>query len=229
MHSLWDSLLIASSLRTLPYNYTRPFPKGSTNVEVESHLRGAIYDPYIRRLLYEGLGVGPKDGRFTHDVNDWLLCPEPTSEPSSFWNSLQTVLGLQLSSDETRWDDDVLCPYAWSKELHQLNCVFPIWPAELDLPPYNTSRVHYHSPSGEHEHDVDEEDLKEFFSRPPRPHPDLLELNTPEYAGRLRDEWVVERLLTMAGIRLAGLLNGLFMDTQIASIREGHSLPVIAF
>lgn len=212
LHSLWDSLLIASSLRTLPYNYTKPFPKGSTNVDVETHLRGAIYDPYVRRVLFEGFGVGSVNGRFTDEVNDWLLCPVPTTKPPSLWSSLQTVLGLNTAGDETRWDDDVLCPFAWGKQLHQLNCVFPVWPAELDLPPYNTSRVHYHSQSDDHTHD--EENFTEFFGRPPRPHPDLLELDTPEYAGRLREDWVVERLMAMAGVRLAGLLNGLFMDTQ---------------
>ncbi|KAI0084711.1 phospholipase C/P1 nuclease domain-containing protein [Irpex rosettiformis] len=224
LHSLWDSLLIASSLRTLPYNYTRPFPKGSTRLDVESHLRGAIYDPYVRRVLYEGLGIGPEEGRFTNDMNDWLLCPVPTSQPPSLWNSLQTVLGLSRVGDETRWDDDVLCPYAWGKQLHQLNCAFPVWPAELDLPPYNTS--HVHSRSNEFEHVHDEENFKEFLSRPPRPHPDLLELDTPEYAGRLRNEWVVERLMAMAGVRLAGLLNGLFMDTQGLEGEYG-SLPLI--
>lgn len=214
LHSLWDSLLIASSLRTIPRNYTRPFPRGSTQVAVEPHLRGAIYDPYVRRVLFEGMGVGTIDGRFANDTDNWLQCPVPASSHApSLLGSLQTVLGLNTVGDEISWDDDVLCPFAWGKELHQMNCVFPIWPAELDLPPYNTSRVHLDNVSP-HEHEHEHNDPADFFGRPPRPHPELLELDTPQYAGRLRSEWVVERLVAMAGVRLAGLLNGLFMDAQ---------------
>ncbi|KAI0687641.1 phospholipase C/P1 nuclease domain-containing protein [Cytidiella melzeri] len=226
LHSLWDSLLIASSLRTIPYNYTRPFPRGATTVDIESHLRGAIYDPYVRRVLFEGMGVGSVEGRFASEAYDWLLCPAPTSteaEPLTLWQSLQTVLGAKQAGDETRWDDAVLCPFAWGKELHKLNCMFPIWPAELDLPPYNTSRLH---PSDEHTHE--HEDPTDFFrGRPPKPHPELLELDTPEYAGRLRSEWVVERLMAMAGVRLAGLLNGLFMDEAQFEDEMSTTLPLI--
>lgn len=37
-----------------------------------------------------------------------------------------------------------------------------------------------------------------------------LELYTPEYAGRIAKKWVLEKLLAMAGIRLAGILNDVF-------------------
>jgi len=222
LHSLWDSLLIAQALRTIPYNYTAPFPPGTTKVEVEPHLRGAIYDPYVRRLMYEGMGVGVVDGRFESESYDWILCPAPiASEKPSLWTSLQTVLGMRAVDDETRWDDDVLCPYAWGRELHKLNCDFPIWPAELDLPPYNQSRLLQLSP-----HDPDHEDPVDFFSRPRTPHPDLLELDTSRYGGRIRSEWLVERLMAMAGVRLAGLLNGLFMDATAAE-SDCAPLPLI--
>jgi hypothetical protein len=56
--------------------------------------------------------------------------------------------------------------------------------------------------------------------------PDLrgryLELDTPEYAGVIQKEWVLEKLMAMAGIRLAGVLNSLFADI------DGEGLGVLS-
>lgn len=243
LHSLWDSGLLAQQLRTIPNNYTKPFPHGSTTVDVEKHLRGAIYDPYIRRVMYEGMGVGMADGRFEDGVFDWTVCPAP--EPLSIWMSLQTTLGLRAPGDETRWDDDYVCPYAWANQLHKLNCEFPVWPAELDLPPYNENHAttHEHTNSSTstsdasltatmsdphaHSHDDDyHEDPAYASSRPRSPHHELLELDTPEYNGRIKSEWLLERVLASAGVRLAGLLNGLFIELGDEEI-ENTSLPVV--
>lgn len=48
--------------------------------------------------------------------------------------------------------------------------------------------------------------------------PPYLELDTPEYSGKIRDEWVVEKLLAQGGIRLAGVLNYLFADEGAGDI-----------
>lgn len=214
LHSLWDSLLIAQALRTVPSNYTRHFPAGTTTVDIESHLRGAIYDPYVRRALYEGMGIGGVPGRFEEDSETWLSCPATQAQPDSVMNKLQTVIGLRTAGDEERWDDDVLCPFAWAKAMHRLNCDL-VWPPELDDPRYGSLQS------------IEETSVKDFFSAPrPRPHPDLLELDTPQYAGRIRKEWVVERLMIMAGVRLAGILNGLFMDVD-ALVDGCTDLPLI--
>jgi len=45
------------------------------------------------------------------------------------------------------------------------------------------------------------------FSDPQGP---LLELDTDKYGGKVTQEWVVEKLLTMAGLRLAAILNLIF-------------------
>ncbi|GJE86605.1 S1/P1 nucleases [Phanerochaete sordida] len=222
LHSLWDSLLIAKSLRTISSNYTRRFPHDSTSVDVEAHLRDTIYDPYVRRVMWEGMGVGSVPGRFAVEtIEEWLTCPEPA--PEGRWDqgvlgAVQTTLGLRAARDEERWDDEVLCPFAWSKTLHGLNCEL-VWPAALDRPPYNQSA--FGARGDEHDH----ESPDDFFARPRRPHPDLLELDTPEYAGKIYQEWVIERLMATAGIRLAGLLNGLFMDVE--SLGNECDLPVV--
>ena len=56
-----------------------------------------------------------------------------------------------------------------------------VWPKELDQPPYN------------------------------EPRGPMLELDTDNYAGRITEEWVVEKLLAMAGLRLAAILNLIFV------------------
>ncbi|KAH8101871.1 phospholipase C/P1 nuclease domain-containing protein [Cristinia sonorae] len=225
LHSVWDGFLIAQALRTIPENYTQALPAGKSTIDIESHLRGTIYDPYVRRLMYEGFGTDLILGRFSSEYTDWLACP-PLERPST-WDTFQEILGFQRVKDETKWDDDALCPYSWAKELHKLNCEFPVWPRELDQPPYSHAA---YSTSDEHEeHTHDEEaylDASNPLGRRPQPHPDLFELDTPEYAGRIRSQWIVERLLAMAGIRLAALLNGLFLDVESFNSTT-ESTPVV--
>ena len=43
-----------------------------------------------------------------------------------------------------------------------------------------------------------------------RPSHPYLELDIPEYGGKITREWVAEKLFAMAGIRLAATLNYLF-------------------
>ncbi|CCL98564.1 uncharacterized protein FIBRA_00564 [Fibroporia radiculosa] len=264
LHSVWDGLLIAQALRTIPANYSRPLADAPG---VEAHLRGTIYDSYIRRIMHEGFGVGAGAstgaGRFD-GVDEWLSCPadeapevaSPGGLLSAVFQSIQNVLGLgrrddaiiekrhqamrpkfpdgthvsnakrswgsfrSTIGDEKQWDDGVLCPYAWAREIHELNCALPVWPAELSV---------QHS-SGAADPELDshsgcahDDDVGAAMAGRPRPHPDLLELDTPAYAGHIRAQWVVERLLAMAGIRLAGILNGLVLggdpdDEMLANV-----------
>ena len=223
LHSVWDGLLIAQSVRQTPRNYSSPLG-GTAGAFVEPHLRGAIYDPFIRRIMHEGLSDG---GRFHDDSPTWLDCPEPSL--TAFEHGSQeplraTALGLTTPvGTEKKWDDATLCPYAWAKPIHALNCELPVWPHELDQGGHHDAFVaaEVHEHGHEHEYSVEEE-LADFdhvlgihveSARPPR-HPELVELDTPEYAGKIADGWVVERLLAMAGVRLAGLLTDIFHDVS---------------
>ena len=71
LHSLWDSFLIAKAVRTVPRKYDRSLPYPA----IEGALRGAIYDPYIRRILWEGTLDNWAD-----EVKDWLSCTIPAPE-----------------------------------------------------------------------------------------------------------------------------------------------------
>lgn len=155
---MWDNFIIAKAIRTVPRNYTFPLP----DAHVESTLRGAIYDPYIRQIVWEGLL-----GSWSDDLLSWPNCP---SAPLMTSNPTQYPLGIPPT------DDDTVCPYFWAKPIHALNCEI-VWPPALD--------------SDDHP---------------------AIELDTPEYAGRIEEEMLVGKLLAMGGIRMAAVLNTIFGD-----------------
>ncbi|KAG8792209.1 hypothetical protein FRC16_011497 [Serendipita sp. 398] len=100
----------------------------------EDALKGAIYDPYIRSIVWEGLSQAWKD-----QVDEWYTCPS-TSLTSSFANSDQVPLDRNTMTTETnvrRWDDDFVCPYHWAKPNSRLNCAIT-FPKELDWPANST-------------------------------------------------------------------------------------------
>ena len=190
---MWDGLLIAQSIRETPRNYSHPLT-GTAGALVEPHLRGAIYDPYIRRIMHEGLSIG---GRFDSESRTWLDCPEPASDSGALqaqagygWQErLQSLLALDYKAalglttpagTEKRWDDATLCPYAWAKPIHELNCALPVWPHDLDLPGT-------HPPDGTSGLDEDGMSFDAETTGRPR-HPELLELDTPAYAGKIAKE-----------------------------------------
>lgn len=132
LHSLWDGLLIAKAIRTVPRNYSRPLPYP----DVEQALRGTIYDSYIRRIMWEGVFQ-----KWSDQVPEWFSCPEnlPPAAAAGIWQ--QVVMGWKRLSGggkqgvEIGLDTDVICPYHWAKPIHALNCDV-VWPKELDEPPY---------------------------------------------------------------------------------------------
>jgi hypothetical protein len=182
---MWDGLVVAKAIRTTPENYTKPIPVH----EIEKHLRGAIYDPLIRKIMIDGIG-----GKWKDEVDSWLECPgQQASELPSMWQrTKQLVFGRTWSPGDT--DDEAVCPYHWATPIHAMNCEW-IWPKEMDEPPYGGSLL-----------------STVLGGRPSHPY---LELDTPEYGGKITQEWVVEKLFAMAGIRLAAILNYLFAVEEL--------------
>lgn len=134
LHSVWDSRLISNSILDTPHNYTRPLP----SPQVEAALRGAIYDPYIRSIVWEGLVHTWKD-----DLEEWITCPTlDARDPIS--SADQLPLGFSpanaVGHDVRRWDDEFVCPYHWAKPTAALNCKVT-FPPELDWPP-NSNESH---------------------------------------------------------------------------------------
>ncbi|KAJ3762951.1 S1/P1 nuclease [Lentinula raphanica] len=200
LHSAWDGLLIAKTLRNVPRKYDRPLPIPS----LERNLRGAIYDGFVRQIMWEGILHDWKD-----QVPEWLMCP-PTQEEESFksitnrgysnplfnyGSQLWSYLSSYLIPTSSPTDDSTVCPHFWAKPIHAMNCDF-IWPKALDEPPYSHSQSRF-----------DEDEA--WKSHPKTP---LLELDTPQYSGYIAENRILERLMAQAGIRLAGILNWLFAD-----------------
>ncbi|KAL0958049.1 hypothetical protein HGRIS_000226 [Hohenbuehelia grisea] len=255
LHSVWDSLLIAKALRTVPPKYSRPLPSR----KIEYNLRGTIYDAYVRRIMWEGIL-----GRWRDDVDDWLSCPVPQEDASlglklserifSAWSqfsgfnpvSAWRVLFHTPATEEgaaAEFDDAYLCPYSWSKPIHALNCAI-VWPQALDEPPYNETHLnfmsddadshhHSHQLSPEAEADLVDDAGRFIAGQHPldgsinnNPRRQYIELDTPEYAGVVEKEWIIEKLMAQAGIRLAGVLNWLFVEDEE---RERAGLRVAGF
>lgn len=216
LHSLWDGLLIAKRLRTIPSNYTRPLSLPA----VENHLRGTIYDPYIRRVIWEGIM-----GKYEDEIDSWLACPaQPTVQPlQAHWEQWLSwtfgsrigswIVGSRLTGGGLNTDDETLCPYHWATPIHALNCQI-VFPKALDEPPYG-----HVSFSGIDDHACNSSDkpLEVHWTSKPRKNP-YLELDTPEYAGAIENGWIVEKLMSQGGIRLAAILNWLFADVENSTI-----------
>ena len=210
LHSVWDNALIAKAIRLTPANYSDAIPAPA----LESSLRGAIYDPYVRRIYWEGLGADQQSGRWGSEADSWLTCPPA---PSFEFVPMQLELEPQpqevlvgaataprrkprvASGPPATSDSDTLCPYAWAAPIQALNCGV-VWPAGLDNPQFATE-------------DEGEEEVGTFVAgRAPRKN--YLELDTPEYSGQIEDDWIIEKLLMQAGVRLAGILNAIFAPQQ---------------
>jgi hypothetical protein len=213
LHSLWDSLLIAKGIRTVPSKYSRPLPSR----QIEHALRGTIYDSYVRRIMWEGVL-----GNWQDDIPGWLTCPASArAMPAQKWQQVFSLWGGPIAREVEQDTDGVLCPYAWAEPIHKLNCDL-VWPKAMDEPPYKHAHL-FPSTSHDHHHTSADAELAQFDSAGsyvggPKGGP-YLELDTPEYWGAISDGWVVERLLAMAGIRLAGVLNWLFAEDGGVGLR----------
>ncbi|KAH9897057.1 phospholipase C/P1 nuclease domain-containing protein [Cubamyces lactineus] len=226
LHWVWDGLLTERAIRVTPHNYSRPLT-GPQAGSVEPHLRGEAYDPLVRRIMHEGFSIG---GRFDPEKEAWSDCPKSRKVAShlqalvsagweaSTGSARQLVSSNEMGGDqavldmdrhvaldppdstppgvEKGWDDDVLCPYAWAQQVHSLNCGSdsPVWPYGLDGPEEGETLLG--SGPGRQSQELE---------APP-------ELNTPAYSGRIAQDWVVERLLAMAGVRLANVLTDVLAE-----------------
>jgi hypothetical protein len=131
LHSVWDNFLIAKAVRTVPGNYSRPLPHQPA---IEGALRGTIYDPYIRRIMWEGTL-----NKWKSETDGWLSCSTHTPkssqvvEPEGNWQKvLSSFNSLFKKGVKINPDGDVVCPYFWSQPLNDLNCDI-VWPKQLTL------------------------------------------------------------------------------------------------
>ena len=180
---------------------------------LEASLRGAIYDPYVRRIVWEGVGVGRGTGRWESEADSWLECPASSltlSKPQLVLAGPRRPPHRGVEGPPQTSDSDTLCPYAWAAPVHQLNCDV-VWPADLDLSARDddAEAPHAHHCGADSVED-EMRDWVEAAGRGGRGGGDFPEMDTPEYSGRIASDWVIEKLLAQGGVRLAGILNALF-------------------
>ncbi|GAA5986330.1 hypothetical protein JCM5350_002983 [Sporobolomyces pararoseus] len=122
LHGLWDNLLLARKLREQT-NYTRPLPSR----QIESALTGAIYDPLIRLLLWEGVRSW-----WRTSLPSWLACPSLSEADTSIstLTSDQTILGVNTGTRESQEADlsSIVCPVHWASGTHQVTCALAFPP-----------------------------------------------------------------------------------------------------
>ena len=128
---LWDTALLTKSIREI-HNYTRPLPSR----QIESALSGAIYDPYVRWLVWEGIGKWWKN-----DLEDWLACDSPTLASGES----QTVFASPLPSRMQMALDRVVCPLTWAPPVHNY-CCSHVFPPKYDMeaPPEELNTAAYY-------------------------------------------------------------------------------------
>ncbi|GAA6063204.1 hypothetical protein JCM10212_006837 [Sporobolomyces blumeae] len=129
LHGLWDNLLLSRKLRE-QRNYTDPLP----SQQIESALTGAIYDPLIRLLLWEGVR-----NWWRSSLPSWLACPaSPLGSPLASEGSSTTQLAFRADPRRaTSTLDSIVCPVHWASQTHKVTCslAFPDDYNEHEQPP----------------------------------------------------------------------------------------------
>ncbi|WRT66311.1 uncharacterized protein IL334_003266 [Kwoniella shivajii] len=215
LHSVWDSGIITKNIRELG-NYTSPLP----SKQIEDSLLGAIFDPYVRWIVWEGIRLW-----WRSDLEEWLSCPSsgdpfphsshtdiPASTPTIFKDYFRTASSIVLSllpgslsssaellfalpTRETEgFEDQALALHPNALQSKGVNMTFPACP-------YTWSKEL---------HDLNCKVAwpKEYQDNN---HP-LIELDTDQYLGEISRQKTIEKLLAMAGLRLAKVLNEALAD-----------------
>jgi hypothetical protein len=120
IHYLWDYVIPDKAIRETSSKYNLPLP----DPKLESHLQGKSYDPFIRKIVWEGIS-----NKWADEVEYWADCPTPKATQS--WGETKQWL-MGLLNDEKPLDNEFACPYYWSKPTHQMLCDF-VWPKDVGL------------------------------------------------------------------------------------------------
>jgi len=203
-----------------------------TSAQIESGLRGTIYDALIRRIMWEGVrgrwSKPPSHDEPSSEIDTWGICPSISTVPV-----LETPVQMETNQEAFQFtpaprvpipidpDGPLICPYAWSRPIHTLNCDYT-WPEGVQFAEESeAAEEHSHN----HAEDIlmellDEEIAQDDSFYPPRtPRPPLHEgeypdLDVPSYMGVIEKDMIVEKLLAQGGLRLAGIINWLFADWE---------------
>lgn len=170
---------------------------------------GAIFDPYVRFIVWEGLRQW-----WPSSIQDWLACPAdgdpyphssysniPASEPwlNTFKGLAASTIGY-LPSTLSAFLTDTLPLQAVDGFRDQLLALHPT--NKVRRPGFPACPYTWAKPLAKLNCDVAWP--KEYTGEYGAP---LIELDTDQYLGKLGRDNTMEQLLAMGGIRLAHLLN----------------------
>lgn len=215
LHSVWDGGIVLKNIRELG-NYTSPLPAE----QIEKNLPNAIFDPYVRWIVWEGIREWWKD-----DVDTWLACPAggdpyPHSSNRDIPPSKQGKAAHRAPWLEGLVNAGHLAALSLPDRLRGV--VAPLLPVpDASYEGFNAQLLRNHPDALAKRGESFEEPAcpytwsranhainceyawpKEYTGHGP-----LIELDTDEYLGRIGRDKVVERLLAQGGLRLAKILN----------------------
>jgi len=209
LHSVWDSSILLRKIATLG-NYTT----GTGNNQIESALKGNIYDPYVRFIVKEGIW-----GWWKESSKGWFDCPaEGEHFPTNDEVGVSEFEG-GAGEGEGKWENVgkivlAALPTGWGNALFNTGLLAPPTPAEyvdvasltsgwLPACPYTWGKVlHPYNCA---------------YAWPKDYHPGV-ELDDGEYFERITNDKVFEALLGKAGIRLAAVLNAIYAQGEEAKV-----------
>lgn len=219
LHSVWDSGIITKNIRELA-NYTSPLP----SKQIEDALPGAIFDSYVRWIVWEGIRQWWRD-----DLEDWLACPASGDPyPHSSLGSYPADVRTQAVAPRGGLVEDAL-GLAQTALDYMPNSVHsllgPLIPAPARLTEGFNQKLLSNTPqaltaAGEefkqpacpytwakniHHLNCDVAWPTEYTGGGP-----LIELDTDKYIGEISRQKTMEGLLAMGGLRLAKVLNEVF-------------------
>jgi hypothetical protein len=206
LHSVWDSSILLRKIATLG-NYT----SSTGNRQLESALRGDIYDPYVRFIVKEGVW-----GWWKESSKGWFQCPEegehfPTNDE----------VGVQVEGDAGIWQQVgqvviTALPTAWGNALINNGLVRAPTPPEYSSPSALTSsNLDGWLPACPYTWGKALHPYNCRYAWPKNYHPGI-ELDDGEYFEKITNDKVFEELLGRAGIRLAAVLNAIYAEGEVA-------------
>ncbi len=171
-----------------------------------------MFDPLVRFIVLEGIR-----GWWADEWQDWSACPVdgdpfPHTPPSRFKLVLQSAVSLAASALPRRIQAALGSGELLAAPLPIVNAgstgpFLPVCPYTWSKPLHTLNCAYVWPPHLETNH----------FP--------LIELDTPEYYGKLQDDKVVHKLLAMGGIRLAAVLNSVFLGKVGQQVIDG---PVVS-
>lgn len=221
LHSVWDSGIITKNIRELG-NYTTQLPSR----QIEDNLLGAIFDPYVRWIVWEGIKDWWRD-----DLEEWLACPEdgdpyphssidgipPSRQPSFLGEYANKAAGFLPHPFQS-----VLAPLLplTAAERHDIRSkLLANHPSALQAKGEKFKEPACPFTWAKKVHGINCKYAwpKEYNETAPR-----MELDTPEYLGKIGDDKIVEALLAKGGLRLAKVLNEALGGKDVPSLYFGY-------